>query len=35
MAGINNIIIDGSFEDGLTEQWQIGSLVELQKTKGQ
>nr|VUD26455.1 Uncharacterised protein [Salmonella sp. NCTC 7297] len=31
MAEINNIIIDGSFEDGLTEQWQIGSLVEVEE----
>lgn len=31
MAEINNIIIDGSFADGLTEQWQIGSLVKVEE----
>lgn len=30
MTDITNIIVDGSFEDGLTEQWQIGSLVEVE-----
>lgn len=32
MTEITNIIVDGSFEDGLTEQWQIGSLVEVEES---
>ncbi len=32
MTDITNIIVDGSFEDGLTEQWQIIFVVSTAQT---